>query len=322
MLLGVCVCLSVCSPLFFSLSPFLLTLLNNYKDDWYGQFLSSLSTLAPSALPDVVTHHLYSLGPGVSTNAWQAALNVTIMDQVHALGRQIQKTVQAASPKSAIWMGEGGGCYNSGSNNVTNAFNSGFWYLDQMGSFAATGHGAFCRQTLAGGYYGLLDTDSRGNVIRPNPDYYSLLLWSRLMGQSVLQATSADQQTLRVYAHCTSPDAPGYSAGAITLLLINLSNSTAAQPGQLTTTEQANLLSLPREEYILSSACGDTDTADERVLLACREMLLNGRLLALTPDGQIPPLEAQLVNAGVPLVINPLSYAFVVFPSANAASCL
>ena len=297
----------------------------SYENDWYGEFLSELASTAPSALPNVVTHHLYSLGPGVSANAWQAAINVTIMDQVRALGRQIQATVQKTSPKSKIWMGEGGGCYNSGSNNVTNAFNSGFWFLDQMGSFAATGHGSFCRQTLAGGYYGLLDTDTQGNVVRPNPDYYSLLLWSRLMGQSVLQVTSSSQQTLRIYAHCTGTDAPNYRQGSITLLLINLSNTTAAQPSQLSTAEQPDLLALPRDEYLLSSACGAAAAAaDERELLACREMMLNGKTLALTADGQIPALEPVAVNGNhaEALTLEPLTYAYIVFPSANAAACL
>ncbi len=49
-----------------------------------------------------------------------------------------------------------GGAYNSGRENVTNSFWSGFWYLDQLASFARTGHGAYCRQTLMGGHYGLL----------------------------------------------------------------------------------------------------------------------------------------------------------------------
>ena len=40
------------------------------------------------------------------------------------------------SPSSSIWIGEGGGAYNSGRDNVTNSFNSGFWYLDQMAIFA------------------------------------------------------------------------------------------------------------------------------------------------------------------------------------------
>ena len=80
--------------------------------------------------------------------------------------------------------GEAGGAYDSGRNGVTNAFNSPFWYLDQMALFAAGGHKSFCRQTLVGGWYGLLNVTG----FEPTPDYYSLLLWSRLMGPGVLSA--------------------------------------------------------------------------------------------------------------------------------------
>jgi len=294
----------------------------SYEDDWYGEFLRQLSVNSPSLLPDVVTHHLYSLGPGVSANAWQAAINVTIMDEVYALGRQIHSTVAKSAPKARIWMGEGGGCYNSGSNGVTNAFNSGFWFLDQMGSFAATGHGAFCRQTLAGGYYGLLDTDANGNVLGPNPDYYSMLLWSQLMGQTVLKATNSNEDglgdQLRIYSHCLSNDAPSYRTGAVAVLIINLSNTTAAQISSLSTTEQNNLLSLARDEYLLTSACGDED---ERTLLACRQMLLNGQLLSQADSGDIAPMIPKTVNDGSPIFIKPLSYGFIVVQSAAAGSC-
>ncbi|CDP14477.1 unnamed protein product [Coffea canephora] len=41
---------------------------------------------------------------------------------------------------------------------------------------------AYCRPSLIGGNYGLLDT----TTFVPNPDYYSALLWHQLMGRNVL----------------------------------------------------------------------------------------------------------------------------------------
>jgi hypothetical protein len=41
-------------------------------------------------------------------------------------------------------------------------------YLDQLGQSAKYDTKVYCRQTLIGGNYGLLDTDT----FMPNPDYY------------------------------------------------------------------------------------------------------------------------------------------------------
>lgn len=191
----------------------------SFMSDWYDEFLRRVMETDPSARPDIVTHHLYSLGAGVNVNAWQVALNATVMNNVASLAKQVQKIVKSASPTSKIWVGEAGGCYNSGSNNVTNAFNSGFWYLDQMAVFAQNGHGSYCRQTLAGGYYSLLDA----NTFEPNPDYYSLLTWSKVMDKNVLQVSRGDSTTsniVRVYSHCMGKDAPGYQPGGVSLVSV------------------------------------------------------------------------------------------------------
>ena len=302
--------------------PLLVVPDTTWMTDWFGTFLRKLNGLDPAYSPDVVSHHLYSLGAGVKEDAWRTALNDSVMNQVLALGKQVQSVVSKASPHAQVWLGEGGGCYNSGSNNVTNAFNSGFWFLDQMGALASTGHSSFCRQTLAGGFYGLLDS----KTLHPNPDYYSLLLWSRLMGANVLQMSrgqAASATTLRAYAHCMAPTAPSYIPGGIALLLINLSNTTAVQ-ATLYTTERRDLLSLGRDEYFFSSGCRTSQlegVAAMRELLACRSVLLNGLPLHVGDDGAIPDMKPAAARGASPLVVKPLTYGFVTFPKAKAAAC-
>jgi len=70
----------------------------------------------------------------------------------------------AASPEGSwpdgppgVWMGETGGSYNSGHNDTSNAFINAFWYLESLAGFARSGHKGFCRQTLVGGNYELVD---------------------------------------------------------------------------------------------------------------------------------------------------------------------
>lgn len=283
--------------------------------DWFGEFLP----LVPDNLkPDIVTHHLYSLGAGSDPEVWKKTLNATYLDQVKVLATEVKEVVSLGSPKSSIWLGEAGGAYNSGRDNVTNSFNSGFWFLDQMGIFAANGHGAYCRQTLVGGHYSLLDYFT----YEPNADYYSLLLWSRLMGKKVL-ATSAKSKepieadlSLRAYSHCT----PG-NAGSVTFVLINLSNTTAVAINDITLeTGSRNLLATSRrEEYIVTSGSVSTNETD---ILISKSVRLNGELLKVSEDFRIPSLNPYIVKAPQgALVMQPLSYGFIVFPDADVAIC-
>ena len=68
-------------------------------------------------------------------------------------------------------MGETGGAYGSGKNEVTNRFVSAFWYLDWLGTFALHKYSSFCRQTLIGGNYGLLQNENGKYLL--NPDYFA-----------------------------------------------------------------------------------------------------------------------------------------------------
>ncbi|KAJ0706041.1 putative glycosidase [Helianthus annuus] len=56
----------------------------------------------------------------------------------------------------------------------------------------------YCRQSLIGGNYGLLNT----TTFEPNPDYYSALLWHRLMGKKVLSTRFLGTKKIRAYVHC------------------------------------------------------------------------------------------------------------------------
>ena len=290
----------------------------SWMSDWVSVWLLKIGLEDESAAlePDMVSHHLYSMGAGINENAWQVALNVTVMNTVVALGKDVHATVRKASPRSRILVGEAGGAYNSGANNVTNTFNSGFWFLDQLGVFAANGHGAYCRQTLAGGFYSLLDS----KTLLPNPDYYSLLAWTKLMGRRSLHVFAIPTKqplVLRSYAHCLSTRSPLYKPGAIVVLLINTSNATHVKVN-LETEGKSDLASTRRQDFHFTSACPGT----LRQILACRSVLLNGQPLEVTPDTlDFGAGIVGLQRDAAPLVLTPLSYAFIAFPEARAEAC-
>ena len=294
----------------------------SWMGDWISVFLLKIGLEDTPALePDIVSHHIYSMGAGVNSNAWIVALNVTVMDTVATLGKEVHATVRKSSPHSKIIVGEAGGFYNSGANNVTNAFNSGFWFLDQMAVFAAAGHNAYCRQTLSGGFYGLLD----GTTYLPNPDYFSLLAWTKLMGREVLNVAALPTKQLHIlrsYAHCLSKRHPLYKPGALVTLLINTSNSTHVKVN-IETDEKSDLSSTIREDFIFSSACGhQQEKQEDRTLLACRTVLLNGQLLDVSKaTANFGAGIVGIKRDAVSLILGPLTYGFVVFPEARAEAC-
>ena len=115
-----------------------------------------------------------------------------------------------------------------GVNGTTNAFVSSLWYADWLGFAAKSGVSAVFRETLMGGYYEIVNKSS----YLPNPDAFTMALFSRLMGPKVLSLslniTSSTAgsppnvtQMLRGYAHCTR------SGDGATLLLINLASDTS-----------------------------------------------------------------------------------------------
>mmetsp|Transcript_16670 Transcript_16670/g.35811 ORF Transcript_16670/g.35811 Transcript_16670/m.35811 type:complete len:566 (-) Transcript_16670:85-1782(-) len=282
---------------------------NNFDATWFSDFLRH--TTAKGCAPDVVTHHQYILGAGFDPRSEERALSPSTLDRqkvrAATIGRVVREATGAQKPQ--VWVGEGGGAYNSGRHGLTDRFHSSFWYLDGLGVLAQQGHQAYCRQTLIGGNYGLLNT----TTYTPNPDYYALLLWQRLMGKGVLNTSITISPTrklaqasayLRGYAHCT--DTERANGGDVSLMLINLSNNTRFP------VELAGLrLDGVREDYVMSSES-----------LASDKVALNGAFLISQPDGTLPAMKPKFTApASTPIMLEPHSYSFHVIRGSGASAC-
>ncbi|OEL36787.1 Heparanase-like protein 3 [Dichanthelium oligosanthes] len=313
-----------------------------------GWFTELIVKTRPNLL-NVITHHIYNLGPGRDKNLIEKILNPSVLDGMIGTFSNLQGILKSTGTSTVAWVGEAGGAFNSGHHLVTDAFVFSFWFLDQLGMSAKYDTKSYCRQSLIGGNYGLLNT----TTFQPNPDYYSALLWHRLMGTKVLATTFKGTNKIRAYAHCAR-----HSPGT-TLLLINLSGNTATQvsvtshaaaaaavsvhkhgawsgntTAQVSVTTQAAAAAdttghkhgarrhgrkfglaaagATRDEYHLTPEGGD---------LRSQVMLLNGRPLATGADGSIPRLEAVKVDAAQPIAVAPYSIVFARIPDFHAPAC-
>lgn len=289
-----------------------------FDQNWFTEFLNKTHNNL-----DVMTHHIYNLGPGVDEHLIDKILNPSYLDGEADTFRRLQNILRSSGTSAVAWVGEAGGAYNSGHNHVTNAFVFSFWYLDQLGMSSIYDTKTYCRQTLIGGNYGLLNTTS----FVPNPDYYSALLWHRLMGRNVLSASFSGTKKIRAYAHCSK-----LSKG-ITLLLINLDGNTTIQTNvafngtssllhmhhhrhknraRAIRWHQKEAAENVRAEYHLTAKDGD---------LQSQTMLLNGEILGVNSSGDIPALIPLHVNSSEPIIVGPFSIVFVHMPFIILPAC-
>ncbi|KAK8655016.1 hypothetical protein V6N13_107608 [Hibiscus sabdariffa] len=162
---------------------------------------------------------------------------------------------------------------------------------------------------------------------------FCALLWHRLMGRNVLSTRFTGTEKIRSYTHCAK------QSKGITLLLINLDNSTTVQ-AKLAFNSTLTLrhmhrsriwhhqhkihktitIKLPkgmaakitREEYHLTAKDGN---------LQSQTMLLNGKVLSVNSSGIIPPLEPVYVISRKPIMVAPLSIVFAHMPGVIVPAC-
>ncbi|KAL3680597.1 hypothetical protein R1sor_023553 [Riccia sorocarpa] len=276
-----------------------------------NHFIPRFLRASGTGVVDVITRHIYNLGPGVTdTNVLiNKVLDLTTAKREYDKYKSLE-TLLKDQPKTTAWVGESGGAYNSGHENVTNAFIMAFWYLDQLGTASKYNNQAFCRQSFVGGFYGLLDLD-----FNPNPDYYGALLWRQLMGKGVF-VVDVDEAAndIRAYAHCQRISTP--VKGGLTLLVLNYSNQTTYHLN-LSLLDSSGSYNIPgqsdvRLEYHMSAPNGDPTS---------RTVLLNDQPLLVTPSGEIPRLSPVKVDSAAPISLAPLTYAYVVVSHASIPAC-
>ncbi len=171
-------------------------------------------------------------------------------------------------PGGEMWVTESGDA-GGGGDTWASTFLDVFRTLNELGEFASLTNGVIFHNTLASSDYGFLQHGS----FDPRPNYFAVLLWQRLMGQTVYATGEPIREGAHVYAHSRKDGKEGAA-----YLVINNSET------ETTTVE------LPGDAAVY--------TLTGRDGLRSRVMCLNGRELVLGENDALPDLTGAEAKAG------------------------
>lgn len=141
--------------------------------------------------------------------------------------------------------------------------------LNELGSFGEITDGVIFHNTLASSDYGFLEH----GTFEPRPNYFAVLLWNRLMGETVYDCGLTAREGAHVYCRSRRDGKEGFAYLVI--------NNSPAEPAALDLPTPAEIYALAPDGSLRSPTA-----------------LLNGALLALE-DGQLPEMPGKTVEAGV-----------------------
>ncbi|KAK6151679.1 hypothetical protein DH2020_014314 [Rehmannia glutinosa] len=285
--------------------------LHNLIQDIYKGINTKPQIIAPGGFFD----------PGSDEHLIDRILNPSVLDSGADVFRNVHNVVRTSINSAVAWVGK--------LEELTIA--AAIKYLDQLGLASTYDTKTYCRQTLIGGNYGLLNT----TTFVPNPDYYSALLWHRLMGRQVLSTNFTGTRSIRAYAHCAKQSGTYPLQQGITLLLINIDGNTTVQtrvefqgtlmrlhkrrhhhrhrPKVNPLHQRKQAFGSVREEYHLTPSDGNIQS---------QTVLLNRKPLTVDPSsGLIPALEPVRVNSSEPITVAPYSIVFVRMPCVAIPAC-
>jgi len=260
-------------------------------------FLKSEDLLkATGPVFDMFSYHFYgavsqrcaSMGQSAMTTA-EAALSDEWLSRTNGVERfygGLRDRFEAGKP---LWITETADAA-CGGNPWASTFLDSFRYLNQLGSMAQRGVLVVAHNTLDASDYGLLDE----NTLIPRPNYWSALLWRKLMGTTVLDAAIPSIPGMHVYAHCLRD-----TSGGVALLAINADR----------TKSRSFRLPVTAERYTLTAKN-----------LSSMHVQLNGKQLDLGADDVLPPLHGVNIPSGRTM-FTPTSITFLAIPGANNAAC-
>ncbi|XP_026464361.1 heparanase-like [Ctenocephalides felis] len=247
-------------------------------------------------------HQYYMSGrEAVLSNFLDPNMFNLLHDQIVIVKKIISKYGSTNMP---IWISETGSAYGGGAPGLSNTFAGSFIYLDKLGLSAKLGIDVVIRQSLYGAAYTMISEQ-----MEPLPDWWIAVLYKTFVDERVLRSQSHSNGLIRLYAHCTPNSVHVSNNATLTVFGMNLKDSD--QIVRFNGALYNNMPATVRAYYV-------TPYKDN---LQAIHAVLNGMILKLTEDGNLPEFKPILLDSRHPIYIPKYSIAFWVFHGVDFPAC-
>ncbi|KAK7792194.1 hypothetical protein R5R35_005148 [Gryllus longicercus] len=253
---------------------------------------------------NAVTWHQYYLNRRDAT--LQDFINPSTLNVLKEQILAVNEVVDKHLPGIPVWLSETGSAYGGGAPGLSNTYVAGFLWLDKLGTAARHGIDVVVRQSLYGGSYALLDTQT----LEPLPDWWLSIIYKKLVGTTVLDLEQfvSSNGNLRIYAHCSSKEEMFSKGSIVTLFALNLLNFTSHFKLQ----SNRSLNSAHISAYILTGC----------KTLTSRYICLNEDPLMLKSDESLPYFKPFNLSLHSPIYMPPHSLGFWTLHGVNVEACI
>ena len=152
---------------------------------------------------DVFSYHYYNgvserIAAGLHFVHWRDDLITSeeYLDGAPYCAKSAAKVRDRYMPGTQMWVTESGDA-GGGGNTWGSTYVDVIRTLNELGSFATVTDGIIFHNTLASSDYGWL----RHGTFEPRPNYFAILLWNKLMGQTVYDSEIEISEGAHVYCH-------------------------------------------------------------------------------------------------------------------------
>ena len=284
----------------------LRAMLNNAQAMIYGPDIAKPSHKALNYLKkflmgrpsiDAITYHLYEMHRTVATlNQFMNPMYAMKIKEEMGWIDSIVKSTPLANTTD-IWVGETGSASGGGATGLSDTFVSGFHYLSKVGLAAEFCHKVVIRQSLYGGYYGMLDPITHD----PLPDYWITVLFKRLINNIVLssaEVTTTKDQFFRTHVYCSRQNGAD--------VVVSFVNMKRKRDYTFTLDGFGDHII---KKYVFTSPND----------LQSKSIYLNNVLLKLSDDHNLPAMNG--IRVKQPVFIPRASYGFLVVKNIQADAC-
>nr|XP_034193899.1 heparanase-like [Osmia lignaria]XP_034193900.1 heparanase-like [Osmia lignaria] len=229
-------------------------------------------------------------------------LNVSTFNYLSQQIESMKKAIQLSGKNISMWLSETSTAYGGGAPGLSDRFVAGFLWLDKLGYSANAGLNVVTRQSLFGGDYAMIGPD-----LQPNPDWWLSIVYKQFVSNKVLELATDNFDRVRLYAHCTPEKALISKAPAITIYGINIDEI----PIRITI-QGIPVLHKNAKAFLYAL------TSDK---LQSRDIKMNGKILQLQPNGNLPPFRPIILELAQAITLPPYSMVFIVIHDTKFSAC-